>query len=315
MENDAFSPSAPALTAPGSSGAAVLLGGAASTGVALVAVYLLDQVGWNVMGWYGDYVIPIGALLVGLVASSGYGIASWATGTKISGRLLFLVVAMLTGGYFLAKYLQFRMLFPSGAQLDDGTPLGFWSYFDLVTRAIAFEDETSHQPGTALGLWGYGIRALEVVGFVGGGVAVPWVLRSKPYCEACQRYKRTRSLGTLAASVPAKRVSKKKVEAFASYEASQAASLAQGQQAMTAILGAGSRGEGAAVRQLLSQHGSKVAGKLPARIEIALVHCKRCKQGELRGTMVTGQGRYIKRKLLSMQELAPAVVAELAPAS
>jgi hypothetical protein len=52
---------------------------------ALVGVYLLatNTKDFNIMGWYANYVLPIGALLVGLVASSGYGIASWITGQKI----------------------------------------------------------------------------------------------------------------------------------------------------------------------------------------------------------------------------------------
>ncbi|MHB8420409.1 MAG: hypothetical protein ACYDCL_20240 [Myxococcales bacterium] len=319
MESDIFSQSgpgaAPALTAPGRGGGLVLLAGAATTALALVGVYLLNLVDWNVMGWYADYVIPVGAAFVGLVASSGFGIASWVTGTKISGRLLLLVAGMLAGAYFLAKYLEFRLLFPGGASLDDGSPLGFWSYFDLVTRSIAFEDEHTHQAGSALGLWGYGVRALEVVGFVGAGAAVPLILRAKPYCEACQAYKRTRSLAWIAASVPAKRISKRKTEALAAYEASQAASREQGQAAMNAILAAAGKGDLASMSQLLAGHQEKATRKLPARILIALTHCRRCQQGELRATMFTGQGRYIKCNPLAVQELAPAVVAPLALAS
>jgi hypothetical protein len=146
-----------------------LLGGAATTAVALSGVYLLNQAGENLMGLYADYIIPAGAVLVGLVASSGYGIASWITGTKISGRLLLAVVALLTGSYFLAKYLEFRCLFPGGATLDDGTRLDFWGYFDLMSRAFSFEDRASGRPGEPLGSLGYAFRALEILPAVSRG--------------------------------------------------------------------------------------------------------------------------------------------------
>src|SRR5581483_8432529 len=48
----------------------VLAAGLASTVVALVGVMLISHYGdENVMGWYANYVIPAGAVLVGLVAS------------------------------------------------------------------------------------------------------------------------------------------------------------------------------------------------------------------------------------------------------
>src|SRR5882672_10034030 len=49
----------------------VLAIGLCTTVVALAGVYALDIKGdTNVMGWYLNYFIPVGALLVGLVASS-----------------------------------------------------------------------------------------------------------------------------------------------------------------------------------------------------------------------------------------------------
>ena len=68
----------------------VLLSGIGTTLVALLGVYLLDVTtdDFHIMGWYANYVLPVGALLVGLVASFGYGLASWLTGIKITRGLL-----------------------------------------------------------------------------------------------------------------------------------------------------------------------------------------------------------------------------------
>src|SRR5262252_10406441 len=91
---------------------AVLLAGVTTTVLALLGVWWLDNntTDFHVMGWYGDYVIPAGALLVGMAAGSGYGIASYLTGFRIRSAVLAAVVALQLGGYAAAQYLEFRSL-------------------------------------------------------------------------------------------------------------------------------------------------------------------------------------------------------------
>ena len=76
---------APAAQAGRRGGGIVVLAGVATTMLALLGVWWLDNhtESVHVMGWYADYVIPAGALLIGLVAGSGYGIASYLTGFRI----------------------------------------------------------------------------------------------------------------------------------------------------------------------------------------------------------------------------------------
>ena len=80
----------------------VLLCGLVTSALALLGVYLLDT--WtddfHIMGWYADYVIPVGALIVGVVASSGYGLASWFSGIKITRSLLGMVLLLQLVAYF-----------------------------------------------------------------------------------------------------------------------------------------------------------------------------------------------------------------------
>jgi hypothetical protein len=56
-----------------------------TTVVALLGVWWLENntTSFHVMGWYADYVIPAGALIVGMVAGSGYGIASHCEGCEL----------------------------------------------------------------------------------------------------------------------------------------------------------------------------------------------------------------------------------------
>ncbi len=85
-------------------GRLVLLAGSATTFDALTGVFAAAHAGENIMGWYADYVLPVGALLVGMVAASGYGIAAWVTGLKMTPRLMWSVAGELALSYFIAQY-------------------------------------------------------------------------------------------------------------------------------------------------------------------------------------------------------------------
>jgi len=125
-------------------GLLVLSAGLATTVLTLGIVYLL---GAQVMGWYVNYIIPAGAIFVGLCAGLGYGLGSWFTGAKISGRLLLMVVILQVIAYFGAQYLDYVML-----RAAVGVPFSFLEYFDFVTRSFAWED--NGQPGQPFGAWG-----------------------------------------------------------------------------------------------------------------------------------------------------------------
>ncbi len=275
----------------------VLLGGAVTITLALAGVWLADRAGESVMGWYADYVIPVGAILVGLVAASGFGIASWSTGTKITGLLLLAVTAMLLGGYVLAQYVEFRLAFPDGAVLANGDPAGFLDYYDAVTRSFRWMEHD--KPGAPLGMLGYLVRLGEVVGFTGGGVLVPFALRKVPYCDACRVYMRSPLVGRIPAGIATKKInSRKHPQEAQAQEARVRQALDEAMAKLQAIVSASAM-DGAAFGQALSEHapkGARAVEKLPARLWIHLVHCRRCGRGELRADLVTGQGKQLRRK-------------------
>src|SRR5437879_245713 len=62
----------------------VLIFGLATTALVLYGHYFAEtHYQENVMGLYADYVIPVGALIAGLIAGSGYGLTSYFSGVKI----------------------------------------------------------------------------------------------------------------------------------------------------------------------------------------------------------------------------------------
>ena len=140
-------------------------------------------------------LLPIGAIFVGLVAGSGYAIGSWVTGAKIGDGLLVLVVLLQVCSYVGAQFLEYQQVRQEvvdqqaadideirnnqvqGAaqvadamkeqlveqvkelQLESMRGFNFANHFDGQTRSFQFDG------GKPLGVWGYGIRLLEILGF------------------------------------------------------------------------------------------------------------------------------------------------------
>jgi hypothetical protein len=289
----------------------LLLAGGITSALALTGVYFASVHGENIMGWYANYVIPAGALLVGLVASSGFGLSSWSTGTKITGKLLGLVILLLVASYFVAQYLGFRQLFASET-IDGEPPIGFWSYFDLATRAFHWAAKSDRDAaGEPFGALGYAMRGLEIAGFALGGVLAPLALRKQPYCELCRRYKRTRRLGWIAAGVVQRRVARGQREAFG-VECEVA--FGEGHAKAERMVSASAAGDVEAVRHQLADdavRSHRKVAKLTARIAIEVIHCRSCAVGDVRAVAHAGSGNQVQVTELRRAAMPPGAVAGL----
>jgi hypothetical protein len=277
----------------------VLICGLVTTGLALFGVFAADRYAddFHIMGWYANYVLPIGAFLVGLVAASGYGVASWLSGTKITRGLLWTIVALQILAYFGAQYIEFRGL---------KIPISFFEYYDFTARSFAWKQHDG-TPGQPLGMWGYCFRLLEVAGFVFGGLVVPLAMLKAPYCPACQLYMKTKQLTVFPASVPVRKVKKSDPAGQAAYETEQQQAIDQGKQTLGTLQQFAAKSDSAGFRKQLNelQPGQKAAGKLPGRFFLKLVHCKRCACGQLVSAHQLGQGNQIKTTELARAEVQP----------
>jgi hypothetical protein len=282
----------------------VLMAGAVTTALALLGVWWLDNntTDFHVMGWYGDYVIPAGALLVGLAAGSGYGVASYLTGFRIRRSLLLAVLALQLGAYAGAQYLEFRSLTREAPLVGaDGQELTFVQYYHL--QAISFAWDDHGRRGEPLGEWGYFFLGLGVIGFALGGVLAPAILMKVPYCERCALYMKTRTLALVPASAARRRFSKRDAAARAAFDDEQSRAASNASALLERIAGLASRGDGVGVRSALSDYpargaGARRVGRLPARLRFALARCRQCSAGHLQPSMITGQGRAIRVKAL-----------------
>jgi hypothetical protein len=209
--------------------------------------------------------------------------------------------------YFAAQYIEFRGLHL--VHRSDDSTVGFFEYYDIIARGFAWKQKDG-TVGEPLGIWGYGIRALEVIGFVGGSLLVPALLRKAPYCQSCQRYMRTRQLAWFPGSVPERKVKKSDAAAMAAYQAENDKALESGKSTWETLRQLGVASKSAEFRNKLAElwPGKSAAQKLPARFSLKLVHCKRCSSGWLHVHLLTGQGRYIKQTEVGRADVSPEFV-------
>ena len=288
----------------------VLVAGMATAGATLFGLWALNRStdDFNIMGWYANYVIPVGALLVGLAAGSGYGIASWLTGTRISRQLLWSVIALQVGVYFFAQYLEYSYLVERLGALAD--KIDFWQYFDTTTRSFAFKKRHSSAVGSALGVWGYGIRALEITGFAVGGIVASWILRAWPYCQGCNRYMKRRRLCLLPMGVAPKKIRKSNTEAAAALAEQQAQAHQKGLERLESITTMANAGQTDGLRSLIAEHRPRRRQyqKLTARLSLSVARCPGCHSGLLKADQISGFGQHARTDALSATQLQPQTI-------
>src|SRR6185503_10851514 len=105
-----------------------LLAGIATSALALFSIYVINTKypDVNVMGWYVNFVIPAGALLVGIVAGAGYGFGSWLSGTRITRGMFAGIMVLQLVVYVGAQYVEFKTL--DLRYEDSGEPVPFTTY-------------------------------------------------------------------------------------------------------------------------------------------------------------------------------------------
>jgi len=279
-----------------SMGLVIILAGLATSTIVLGIVYAAGQANVQIMGFYLMPFIPVGAILAGLAAGSGYAIATVLKGVKMTAAICVAIVILQLACYFAAQYVDYRATNP---RYQDGSPVGFLTYFDHVTRSFHWEAEHGGKPGAALGVWGYAIRLLEMAGFGLGGLVGALIVRSLPYCHPCQQYMKSRKLIEIPACVPPKKV-KKNTEAFAAHQAEQQAANQTARQTAETLGALAGKGDHREVQRLLTGLAplNRAASKLPLSVVLHLVWCRQCGNGYLKaGAMNRAKNKVVSSEL------------------
>lgn len=163
--------------------------------VTSILVALLVTVGQRLTGF--DFftlsvwvIVPVGAMLTGLAAASGYYFGSLYFHTRPN-ALLFLQMVVIAGlTFFLIYYLEYMTLV-----LDDGRRvsdyISFSRYFTLAVTTAHYRIGRGAGVDTGeVGEAGYWFAAIQFLGFLVGGVAIFMILLNHPVCEKCKKYLR-----------------------------------------------------------------------------------------------------------------------------
>lgn len=162
-----------------------ICGAVTSLLTSLLVVWLEQTFGLSIYG----FTPPLGALLCGGVAASGYYAGYRFFNHKPKPIMLLNMVAISLGTYFLIQYLSYSKAMVEGERVSD--LISFGRYWDIVTtNQVVQLNMRGRKVGDAveLGQWGYLYSLLQVGGFALGGWAVYRILSSQIYCDKCSLY-------------------------------------------------------------------------------------------------------------------------------
>ena len=188
-------------TAIGRARWSVIQAGLITTGLALFGVFgiasrLMDShvVSLYVMGWF-----PAGALLLGIIAGSGYLLAAWWFGVAVGARMLACILLIQFAGYLAAQYTEFQTR--GIVNRRTGEIVSFSQYFTYTTENWTPDPMSAQR--RHIGDWGYLIRAGEAALFCLGGVGAGVALVGKPRCSTCRGLLQRRCIGSIRADTQA----------------------------------------------------------------------------------------------------------------
>jgi hypothetical protein len=166
-----------------------LCGLATSILVALADVAIARMTGFDFFTFSIWVVVPVGALLTGFAAASGYYFGSLYFHKKASASLLVQMVLIAGAAQMLIYWTGYAtMVLDDGRKVADFVP--FAQYMDLILTKTHYRIGRGQADTGEVGSMGYWIAGAQFVGFLFGGLAVFGYLKAKPVCAACSLYLR-----------------------------------------------------------------------------------------------------------------------------
>lgn len=272
-------------------GLSVILGGLITTVITLalltyVAISTNGEI--HLLGYiFTFFVFPISAIAIGFLSGIGYSIVSWLRGCRVPGILLFFVFIIQICAYFTAQYIEYRITNPVFA--NDGQPVPFWTYYDFQTQQMIFsteneEDENNPHKTEPLGIFGYGPRLLEILGFAFGGLTPLLLLRMKAHCRRCNIYTKRRTIHLIPSFMPPELLFRSKAKGIIENKDNLVGMAQEGDVFLKAVLEAIARDDLEALRNALQacKHGIVSSHKdVSTLVYLQIAQCPRCGNGIL----------------------------------
>ncbi len=155
--------------------------------VAILNVVISNVVGINIFTFNIWFIVPAGAVAVGMAAASGYYFGALYFHKRPT-PILFIQMALIAAfSQFLIYYLEYATLVIDGQRISEYVQ--FSQYLDIsLTKAHYRVGRGAGVDTGEIGSTGYWIAGLQFVGFLVGGIAIYFILSGKAVCEECQMY-------------------------------------------------------------------------------------------------------------------------------
>ncbi len=163
----------------------ILYGGLATSAGALFFVYLVANMGFNLMGLYWLFIVPVGAIIVGMASGVGYAVMSKWTNFRATGCYLWLVLGVSLVTYGASHYVTYRHVLSANGLTTD--QVSFVDYIRVTTESAEMADKDGDD-GFTVGKFGYLLLLLEAVGFSASAVIPLLIVSQGAYCEDCGKY-------------------------------------------------------------------------------------------------------------------------------
>ncbi|MGV3658893.1 MAG: hypothetical protein ACO1TE_01875 [Prosthecobacter sp.] len=163
-------------------------GFATSTGVAWLSWWMAAHWDFAIYTWMFWFVVPMGAVGCGFAAATGYWLGARLFNHRPSKWMLFNIVLVSFTTFFAIHHFHYTNDQVMGRPLS--SLMSYEDYLVEVTENMTYKSSRggSNTPGTPLGKLGWGVAALQVIGFSVGGFVVHGMLLGVPYCGRCSKY-------------------------------------------------------------------------------------------------------------------------------
>lgn len=173
----------------GTSGSLIVAACGLSTSVitAFLIHLLYKLTGFNLFTFHLFVVVPVGALLVGFAAASGYYIGGIYFQKKASFFLFIQMVIIAGFTQYLIYYLKYHSAtFETGEHVSNYITLG--QYLKITLASAHFRSLRSAADLGSVGSFGYWLAVFDFIGILIGSILVFIYLSSVPVCGTCDIY-------------------------------------------------------------------------------------------------------------------------------
>ncbi len=164
----------------------IYLSGIITSAIAMLLVFMMMQhFNFNLLGLY-IWIFPVGALIAGMLCGSGYMASSRVLNVNTGLPFAISVGVIAFAFYAFAHYFVYVN---SGGDSSFSAFIGFT--LDSARNSSLTIGKSHKSTVDSVGYVGYGLLALEYIGFIAGSVTVLNGAKDSSYCENCKQYFKT----------------------------------------------------------------------------------------------------------------------------